>query len=731
MRLFIAEKHEVGQAIAKTLGNPRRKDGYYTCGNDVVTWCAGHMLELCPPEDYDEALRKWTLESLPIINIPWKYRVIEGRGKQFGVIANLIKQADEIVNAGDTDAEGQLLVDEILEYCKNRKAVKRILINDNNEKLIRRALGNLRENSEFFGLYQSALARMVGDKLYGFNLTRLYTLKGREKGFNGILSVGRVQTPILGLVVARDRAIADHRKTYYFTVKGQFSIQGLNFPALFRAPEDSPLDEKGRIESEVYAQRIASACKGQPAKVISVDKKIKQEAAPLPYDLLELQVDASRKFGVKADKTLKITQELREKKLITYNRSDCRYLNDENHQDAPEVLATIVGNAPLFAPFVKKSDPSRKSRAFNNANVTAHHAIIPTQGRGDISSLTEDQRNIYLLICRAYIAQFWPLKESRVIIVNLEVEGYQFRAVNTQIISPGWSALYKNDKGNQEIESGKSDDSTTVELSQLSKGYEGFCTDCQSEKKETLPPKAYTEATLLKDLKQVAKYIKNSEIAKLLRDKDKGKKGESGGIGTPSTRDSFIVKLKERDFIEEKRKLLVSTKLGREFHDALPATATAPDMTALWHQQQKDIQEGRINLDTFLAGLVKTVTEEVIKVREMGLPIKDNSPNCPICKVTKLRRIKGKNGFFWGCIGYPSCEASFPDKRGKPNLEPKPKANAGDTTDHACPECENGNLIKRRGKSKKTKKFYNWYGCDQYPTCKASFFENDAKLKFG
>ncbi|WP_226669030.1 DNA topoisomerase 3 [Microbulbifer aggregans] len=727
MRLFIAEKHEVGQAIANTLGGARKGEGFYTCGDDVVTWCAGHMLELCPPEDYDEANKQWNLESLPIINIPWKYRVIQGRGKQFRVITNLIKQADEIVNAGDTDAEGQLLVDEILDYCNNRKPVKRILINDNNEKLIRRALDNLRDNQDFYGLYQSALARAVGDQLYGFNMTRLYTLKGREKGYDGVLSVGRVQTPILGLVVARDRLIAAHSKAYYYTVRGEFQSGDLTFPAVFCPPADAPLDEKGRMETAEYADAVVAACKGQPTDILSVDTQDKHEAAPLPYDLLELQVDASRKFGIKADKTLKITQELRERKLITYNRSDCRYLNDENHQDAPDVLATVAENAPMFAPFIEQANPALKSRAFNNANVTAHHAIIPTQGKGDIDKLTEQQRNIYLLICRAYIAQFWPLKESKVTTVELEVTGHRFRAKNTQVVSPGWSQLYKNDKDNQEIESEEGEDSTAVDLKALSPGAEALCQDCTAEKKETKPPKPYTEATLLKDLKRVAKYVSDPEIAKLLRDKDKDKKGESGGIGTPATRDSFIVKLKDRGFITEKGKYLVSTQLGQDFYDILPHTATAPDMTALWHQQQKDIEAGNIELQQFLDGLVASVSNEVSEVKTKGLNIKVEGHDCPTCKKSLLRKRKGEFGTFWSCRSYPDCQASFPDKGGKPDFTPKPKTTAGEATDHSCPECDAGKLVKRSGKSKKTKKPYTWYGCDQFPTCKARFFEKDGK----
>jgi DNA topoisomerase-3 len=337
------------------------------------------MLELYTPEDYDERYKKWRLEDLPTVHIPWKYKPIQGRGKQLKIIKSLIDQASVIVHAGDTDGEGQLLVDEILENYGVTKPVKRILINDNNERMIRKSLADLRDNTDFYGLSQSALARSVGDQLYGFNMTRLYTLKAKEKGAEGVFSVGRVQTPILGLIVRRDREIAKHTKAYFYTVSGQFDVNNVQFKAVFKPSEQAPLDDSGRINNEDYATGIAAQVSGKKATVTQAKTEDKQEPPPLPYDLLELQADASRKFNIKPDQTLKITQQLREKKLITYNRSDCRYLNEEQHEDAPLVLATIAENAPVLAGPCSTAQPSIKSRCFNSRNVTAHHAIIPTE----------------------------------------------------------------------------------------------------------------------------------------------------------------------------------------------------------------------------------------------------------------------------------------------------------------------------------------------------------------
>src|SRR5215469_2449164 len=409
MRLFIAEKPELAKAIVEGLGGGRRKEGYYDCGNDCVTWCFGHMLQLLDPEDYDERYATWRLDDLPIAHIPWRKKPAAGKSAQLRIVTHLLKQADSVVHAGDPDDEGQLLVDEVLAYARCRLPVKRLLINDNNTNVVRKALANLRDNREFAALSASAEARSVGDQLYGYNLTRAYTLAARKEGYQGVLSVGRVQTPILGLVVRRDREFESHVKSFYYYVTGQFQIQGLTFPARYQTVEGDPVDDKGRLIDQKYAQAIAEAVKGKPARLISADTKQKEQPAPLPYNLLKLQTDAARKFGYKPDQVKDITQSLRERhRLITYNRSDCEYLSDEQHADAPGVLAAIAKTTPMLAPASAAANPAIKGRAFNSSKVSAHHAIIPTQATADLARLSIGERKIYTLIARAYVAQFWP-----------------------------------------------------------------------------------------------------------------------------------------------------------------------------------------------------------------------------------------------------------------------------------------------------------------------------------
>ncbi len=728
MRVFIAEKPEVGRAIADVLGKGAKKKGYIDCGADVVTWMFGHLLELCVPEDYDERYAKWNLEDLPIITVPWRYKISKGCSEQMNVIKRLISKADIVVHAGDTDGEGQLLVDEVLQYYKVNKPVKRVLINDNNPRKVKQAIASMRDNREFYGLSQSALARSVGDQLYGFNMSRLYTLKAQQKGVKGVFSVGRVQTPILGLIVRRDREIEAHKMAFYYRLVGEFSIAGAAFPAVFKATGDAPLDDKGRIIDASFVENIAKQCKGQPAAIESCETRHKSEHPPLPYDLLELQADAHRKFNISPDNTLKITQSLREKRLITYNRSDCRYLSEVQHDDAPLVLKAISETSGILAKSCASAKPSIKGRCFDDRYVSAHHAIIPTECAGDDKSLSKNEQFIYMLIARQYIAQFWPNRESKVTTVMVVCEGHRFKSVSTVYINQGWAQLYKNDAGNDAL--GRPDeDACDINLASLVKGDKGQCTNTSVEQKETQPPKHYTKATLLKDLRRVAKYVDDPKIARLLKNKDKDKKAEQGGIGTPATRDSFIVKLLGRNFIEEKGKKLISSPLGRSFHDALPTTATRPDMTALWHEQQQEIEKGILTSNAFVKELAGFITAHVNEIRAAELSISkaassqkaaDKTATCPGCgnQVKRLKRKKGK-GFFWVHINeVKQCIQFLGDKRGKPVLQAAKKA--AETA--ACPKC--GAQIKRL--YSKAKDFYFWVHPSEQDEGKCQKFIKDA-----
>lgn len=713
MRLFIAEKPELAKAIAKGLGNAQSKDGYIQCGDDYVTWCFGHMLELTDPEDHDPESKQWSLKKLPL-QWPIEHKERKDAKKQLKVIKDLAKKADVLVNAGDPDDEGQLLVDEIFDHYGFNKPEKRVLIADYNEKIVKRAIDNIDDNAKYRSLSKSALARGVSDRVYGYNLTRAFTICARQKGVQGVLSVGRVQTPILGLVVNRDRANQNHKAAFYYDVHGSFNSNKLKLKLL--TPEDAPTDEKKRIIDRDYAENVANSTKGQAAKITHLETKKKEESAPLPYNLLKLQSDASKRYGINSDQTLKITQSLREKhRLITYNRSDCSYLSDEQHADAPSVLNAIAATSPEFADAASVSDPTIKSRAFNSKNVTAHHAIIPTETHGDFTSLSDNEKKIYDLIARAYIAQFFPKAQFDETSVIVDVNGYEFGAVSKQQTLDGWKSLYRADKEDDDEED------QTPPLAWLTKETELECNDVTIQDKKTKPPAQYTESTLLNDLTQVAKYIKDPELKKVLIERDKDKKDESGGIGTPATRSSIIKSLVDRGFIEYSGKKIISTETGREFYDLLPEFAVTPDLTAKWQEVQNRIKNGDAEPDELIDSVHQTIAEQIENLKKNGLDIKARGVECPNCKTGLLVRRKGSNGFFHSCNQYPDCKTNFPDKAGKPDLNyKKPEA----SSEHKCPECGSG-LIRRPGK--KPKSFF--WGCSGFPNCKYTAFDNKGKPK--
>lgn len=613
MRVFIAEKPALGQVIAEALGTVIRKDGYFECGsNDVVTWCIGHLLELAPPEAHNPAYKAWNVDDLPLKLRPAKYQPIARTQAQLKTVQQLISRASEIVHAGDPDDEGQLLVDEVLEHFGNTAPVKRILINDLNTNAARKALEGLRDNREFYGLYQKALARSIGDQLYGFNMTRACTLAGQAKGVKGVLSVGRVQTPILGLIVNRYLANKRHASAFYYTVAASLAFDGHRAQARLVVAADAPVDDKNWIIEEGYANQIADACRLKPASVIEARVEEKQTPAPLPFALLDLQVYMSKVHGIDAEKTLALTQALREKyKAITYNRSDCSYLSSDQFAEAPHTLDLLRQALPDLAGMFAEVKPERKSRAFDDSKVSAHTAIIPTAVKVNLEQLSADERAVYLAIVKRYVAQFLPEKRYLSAEVRFDVSGHTFVARSTQVTHPGWTAQVaeerEDDEDGQDVDAASPFDA----LAALKAGNTGRCDSITVAKEKTKPLPLYTEATLLKDLQRVAKYVKDPRIKQLLIARDHGKKGENGGIGTPATRAAMLAKLQERGFYAVEKKKLIPTPLGLEFIAALPAIATTPDMTALWHEQQQMIEAGELTVDAFLAELERFIADQV------------------------------------------------------------------------------------------------------------------------
>lgn len=445
MRLVIAEKPQLGAVIAEAIGIVGRKDGYIECkGGYNVTWAIGHVLELKKPNEINPAYKNWNAKDLPLKLRPLELKPVERTEKQFKTIADLLKKADIVVNAGDPDDEGQLLIREILEYTGFKGTVERLLLNDLNVEAARKAMKNLKPDSEFDGMYYKALARSHADYIFGMNLSRAYTLSAQEKGLNSVYSIGRVQTPVLGLIVRRYLANKNHKESFYYNLSGNFSFQDKALNArlvitdnISTDPNDEESKEK-RIIDENVAKNIQKDCEKHTVNIIQCGIEAKTTPAPLPFALLDLQAKINDKYGFSADETLAITQSLREKhQAITYNRSDCRYLSTEQFEAAPKTLDFLSGLFPEL-PF-NSADRSRKSRAFNDKKVTAHTGIIPVPSDklSSLSDLSDKERKVYSAIVEQYLVQFLPEKQFDLASITIQCGDYQFKTSATQPLPRG------------------------------------------------------------------------------------------------------------------------------------------------------------------------------------------------------------------------------------------------------------------------------------------------------
>ncbi|MCA2140853.1 DNA topoisomerase 3 [Escherichia coli] len=653
MKLFIAEKPAVANDIVKALGgNFTRHDGWFESDNAIVTNCFGHIIESQPPENYNPEYKAWKVETLPLRLYPVKYQPVESAAKQVKTILELIRRGDvtEIVHAGDPDDEGQLLVDEVLEYAGNTKPVKRVLINDNTLPAVKKALANLKDNRDFRGLYLKALARSVADAVYGFSMTRAYTIPAQARGYKGTLSVGRVQTPILGLIVNRTRANQNHKSSFYYTMTGVFQRGADVIRANWKPGEFAPLTDR-KLLDKAWANGTAASLTGKPATVEAAATDDKKTAAPLPFNLVRLQQYMNKKFKLTAQKTLDITQQLREKyKAITYNRSDCSYLSDEQFSEAPQVIDALksVFDQPMNV------DTTRKSKAFDSAKVTAHTAIIPTANVPDINALTPDERNVYLAIAQHYLVQFMPEKLYKEVSVAIQCGDESFYARARKTTDSGFEAFLGTETTNED--ESDNDDSAFEQLCKIRTGETLTTKEVVVNEKKTTPPPLFTEASLLAALVRVADFVTDPVIKKLLKDKDKDKKDEHGGIGTPATRAAMLEALKKRNYITLEKGKLIPTDTGYALIDALPGIAVNPDMTALWAEKQTAIENGELTVEEFinelydeLTGMISDVDLGEMKIEPAapaGLSQRLDSP-CPSCGKQIVIRPKGY--FCTGC----------------------------------------------------------------------------------
>lgn len=644
--LIIAEKPELGRAIAAAIdGNGKEVRGVIRKQNVIITWAYGHLLRLCEPDEYDAKYKKWKKEDLPICFENWKLVPDGNKKDRVEQIMALMQECDQIIHAGDPDDEGQFLIDEILDYAQNEKPVKRVYINDNTPANIKKAFHDLIDNDEKLrAVGRSAYARAVADYVVGINYSRLFSLLLRRKG----MSVGRVQSPTLGLIVMRDEAIDNHVKQKYYELHTDGHMEEPDTAIRFQLkPKSDLLDDGKHILHRNSMEDIEKNIMSKPNQKVKVDEKFMDVKPPLPFNLAKLQAHMNARYGFDLSKTDQITQTLRDRyQAITYNRSDSQYLKEEHFQEADRVLPHVMSKLNEQYPV----DYKLHSECFNDKYVTAHHAIIPTMSDFNIAQLLPDERRVYEEICRYYIMQFLPPIRKRQLSAVIKTEAGDLRATSTYVLDEGYKKYFTPEKEDSQEEE---EDDSRFDLPKGTYPIQLVSSDIQE--KETNPPKRYTQASLIRDMTSIAKYVQDKEIKDILKKKDKDKKGENGSIGTSATRSQIVETLIKRRYVEMKGKNIISTQLGKDFYHLLPEEIKKPDLTAKWWVIQEDIKEGNADVktlvDSVLEAFVPHLKKDYSNLRVSGeVEIDDDRQAVGICPLCGNKIVENSKGF--GCVNY-------------------------------------------------------------------------------
>lgn len=669
MIVCIAEKPSVAKDIARIIGANSSRDGYMEGNGYQVTWTFGHLCTLKEPNDYTENWKHWSLSALPMIPDRFGIKLIDDAGirKQFAVIERLMQAADGIINCGDAGQEGELIQRWVMQKAKAKCPVKRLWISSMTDEAIREGFNSLKDQSEYNPLYIAGLSRAIGDWILGMNATRLYTLKYGQN--RQVLSIGRVQTPTLALIVNRQKEIDNFKPEPYWVLSTVYR------DTLFTAT-------KGRFASKEEGEKAFETIAGKTFCITDVQKKNGTEAPQRLFDLTSLQVECNRKFSYSAETTLNLIQALYERKLTTYPRVDTQFLSDDIYPKCPAILNGLRGYQELTRPLLAKALIKPK-RIFDTSKVTDHHAIIPT-GVPAVN-LTDMERNVYDLIARRFIAAFWPDCKFSTTTVLGKVEDVEFKVSGKEILSPGWRTVYaREDSDAAEDESKKGDDERT--LPDFVKGESGPHEPTLSEK-TTTPPKYYTEATLLRAMETAGKFVEDETLRAALKE---------NGIGRPSSRANIIETLFKRRYIRRERKNLVATQTGIELIDTIhEELLKSCELTGIWEKKLRDIEHRRYDASLFINELKTQITEIVNDV------LRDNS-NRRITTTTD-DDLKKKRA-----------TRSAPKKKAPASAAGKTrtaarKTEAGQTPDDSiigtkCPLCGKGTIIK--GKTA--------YGCSNW-----------------
>ncbi len=638
MILCITEKPSVAQDIAAILGASTRRDGFWEGNNYKITWTFGHLCELKEPNDYTPLWKRWSLGALPMIPPRFSIKLKKDKGieHQFAIIKQLVSEASEVINCGDAGQEGELIQRWVLQLAECKVPVKRLWISSLTDDAIRQGLSSLKPAADFNNLYLAGLSRAAGDWLLGMNATRLYSLKYSEPG--KVLSIGRVQTPTLALIVKRQREIRDFKPEDFWELKTVY--RDVTFAST-----------KGRYASEADAAKILEEIKPLPLTVTSVQKKAGKEAPQRLFDLTSLQVECNKRWGWTADRTLQLIQSLYEKKVTTYPRVDTTYLPDDVYPKIPDILRKMTPYAPQTAPLLAPGAKIPKSKnVFDNSKVTDHHAIIPT---GESPRMLDgDERHMYHLIALRFIAAFYPDCQFETTTVLAKVASYEFKATGKVITKPGWRELFKSDKDEKS-------DSDKI-LPPFTEGESGPHEPALS-KGQTSPPKPYTEGTLLRAMESAGKTVDDEALREAMKE---------NGIGRPSTRAAIIETLFRRHYIARERKNIVATEAGEALIELIEIELLkSAKLTGLWENKLRRIERGTYSAAEFMQELKEMISDIVLKV------LSDNSN----------RRINIVDDH------KPAPKSAKEPKEKKPRA-PRLKS----IEEIPCPTCGSGHLIKGR-----------------------------------
>lgn len=646
MKVCIAEKPNVAKEIALILGAGKRMNGYLEGNGYQVTWTFGHLCTLKEPHDYSGRWKYWDLSTLPMLPPKFGIKLINNEGikKQFEIIRELVEKAEEVINCGDAGQEGELIQRWVLTKANYNKPLKRLWISSLTEEAIKEGFKNLKEGKDFDNLYAAGSARAIGDWLLGMNATRLYTLKyGQNKQ---VLSIGRVQTPTLSMIVKRQLEIDHFKPEPYWELKTKYR------DTLFTI-------SSGRFDDKDKAVAAVNQIAEHEFYILSTETKPGNEAPPRLFDLTSLQVECNRKFGFTAETTLKLIQSLYEKKLTTYPRVDTTYLSEDIYKKIPEILSKLTPYKDLTASLLK-GKIKKSSKIFDDKKITDHHAIIPTGFLSDY--LTPDERSVFDLVSRRFISAFYPDCKIASTTVLGETNNIEFKATGKQILEQGWRIVYKEDQGKlQEDE---------IILPVFTKGEHGKH-EPQLSEKMTQPPKHYTEATLLRAMETAGKSVDDDELRDLLKE---------NGIGRPSTRANIIETLFKRRYIRRDKKKIIANQMGIDLINLIENDLLkSAELTGQWEKKLREIEAGKYQIATFMTDLKEMVSNIVIQVKQspkktiaveenvepVSKPDKPKANNpeksdiivCPKCKNGNI--IKGKNS--WGCSAYQSgCDFRLP-----------------------------------------------------------------------